>query len=146
MAKTPEKVYELLDKVWNAALPNAKMEREELQKMMTAEGYNEKLEAWDWWYYSEKLRKQKFDLDDELLKPYFELFSVRHGMFGVAFKLYGLIFKERFDIPKPHEDASTFEVSERGWDPSGRVDHGFFSTCKQGIRSLDEQLPRAIKD
>jgi len=110
MAKTPEKVYELMDKIWNAALPNAKMEKEELQKMMAAEGYKEKLEAWDWWYYSEKLRKEKYDLDDELLKPYFELFSVRQGMFDVAFKLFGLTFKERFDIPKPHEDASTFEV------------------------------------
>jgi peptidyl-dipeptidase Dcp len=110
MAKTPEKVYELLDKVWNAALPKAKMEKDELQKMMLADGYKEKLEAWDWWYYSEKLRKQKYDLDDELLKPYFELFSVRQGMFDVAFKLFGLTFKERFDIPKPHEDASTFEV------------------------------------
>ena len=60
--------------------------------------------------HSEKLRKQKYDLDDELLKPYFELYSVRKGLFDVAGKLFGLSFKERFDIPKPHEDASTFEV------------------------------------
>ena len=59
MAKTPEKVYELMDKVWNAALPKAKIEKEELQKMMTADGYKEKLEAWDWWYYSEKLQETK---------------------------------------------------------------------------------------
>ena len=110
MAKTPDKVYELMDKIWNAALPKAKMEREELQKMMAADGYTEKLEPWDWWYYTEKLRKQKYDLDDELLKPYFELYSVRKGLFDVANKLYGLTFKERFDIPKPHEDATVFEV------------------------------------
>ena len=110
MAKTPDKVYELMNKVWNVALPKAKEEREELQKMMAEDGTKEKLEAWDWWYYSEKLRKQKYDLDDELLKPYFELYSVRKGLFDVAGKLFGLSFKERFDIPKPHEDASTFEV------------------------------------
>jgi peptidyl-dipeptidase Dcp len=110
MAKTPEKVYELMNKVWNVALPKAIEERAELQKMMAEDGSKEKLEAWDWWYYSEKLRKQKYDLDDELLKPYFELYSVRKGLFDVAGKLYGLSFKERFDIPKPHEDASTFEV------------------------------------
>jgi peptidyl-dipeptidase Dcp len=110
MAKTPDKVYELMDKVWNAALPKAKTEKEELQKMMVADGHKEKLEAWDWWFYSEKLRKQKYDLDDELLKPYFELYNVRKGMLDVAGKLFGLTFKERFDIPKPHEDASTFEV------------------------------------
>ncbi len=110
MAKTPDKVYELMDKIWNAALPKAKMEREELQKMMAADGHTEKLEPWDWWYYTEKLRKQKYDLNDELLKPYFELYSVRKGLFDVANKLYGLTFKERFDIPKPHEDATVFEV------------------------------------
>jgi peptidyl-dipeptidase Dcp len=110
MAKTPEKVYELLYRVWNAALPEAIAERESLQKMMTSDGYTVALEAWDWWYYSEKFRKQKYDLDDELLKPYFDLFSVRKGMFDVAGKLYGITFKERFDIPKPHEDAVTFEV------------------------------------
>jgi len=110
MAKTPDKVIALLDKVWNAALPKAIAERDELQKMMKADGYNETLEAWDWWYYTEKLRKQKYDLDDELLKPYFELTHVRSGMFEVASRLYGLSFTERNDIPKPHADAEVFEV------------------------------------
>lgn len=110
MAKIPGRVYELMDKIWQAALPKAKMEKEELQKMMAADGKTEKLEPWDWWYYTEKLRKQKYDLDDALLKPYFELYNVRNGLFDVANKLYGLTFKERFDIPKPHEDATVFEV------------------------------------
>jgi peptidyl-dipeptidase Dcp len=110
MAKTPDKVIALLDKVWNAALPKAIAERDELQKMMKADGHNETLEAWDWWYYTEKLRKQKYDLDDELLKPYFELTHVRSGMFEVASRLYGLTFRERNDIPKPHADAEVFEV------------------------------------
>ena len=110
MAKTPENVYELLNKVWNAALPVAKTEAKTLQAMIDAEGNTFKLESWDWWYYTEKLRKEKYDLDDEQLKPYFELENVRKGMFEVVNKLYGLTFEERFDIPKPHPDAHTFEV------------------------------------
>jgi peptidyl-dipeptidase Dcp len=110
MAKTPENVYKLMNQVWDAALPVAKNEAETLQSMINAEGNNFKLKPWDWWYYTEKLRKQKYDLDDEQLKPYFELENVRKGMFEVAHNLYGLTFKERFDIPKPHPDAHTFEV------------------------------------
>jgi peptidyl-dipeptidase Dcp len=110
MAKTPDKVYELMDQVWNAALPIAKKEAVELQKMIDAQGNDFKLQPWDWWYYAEKLRKEKYALDDELLKPYFELENVRKGMFEVANRLYGLTFVERFDMPKPHEDARTFEV------------------------------------
>ena len=110
MAKTPENVYALMDQVWNAALPVAKEEAVELQKMIADEGDAFDLQPWDWWYYSEKLRKQKYDLDDEQLKPYFELSNVQNGMFDVANKLWGLTFKERFDLPKPHPDAHTYEV------------------------------------
>lgn len=110
MAKTPEKVYNLMNKIWNVALVKANEEKKELQEMMKMEGIESNLEAWDWWYYAEKLRKQKYALDDEILKPYFELYSVRKGMFDLANELFGLSFKERFDIPKPHEDASVFEV------------------------------------
>ena len=110
MAKTPENVYKLMDQVWQAALPIAKQEAIELQKMIDSEKGNFELQPWDWWYYTEKLRKQKFDLDDEQLKPYFELKNVRKGMFEVAFKLWGLTFKERADLPKPHPDALAFEV------------------------------------
>ena len=110
MAKNPENVYTLLNRVWDAALPIAKKEAVKLQEMIDEEGGNFKLEPWDWWYYAEKLKKRKYDFDDESLKPYFELESVRKGMFDVANKLYGLTFVERFDIPKPHEDAHTFEV------------------------------------
>ncbi|MEZ5083242.1 MAG: M3 family metallopeptidase [Bacteroidales bacterium] len=110
MAKTPDRVYALMDQVWNAALPMAKAEVVELQKMINDEGNNFKLEAWDWWYYAEKLRKEKYALDDELLKPYFELGNVQKGMLDVATQLFGLTFVERFDMPKPHADAHTFEV------------------------------------
>ena len=110
MAKNPGNVYKLMDQVWDAALPVAKEEAKELQRMIDEEGGKFKLEAWDWWYYSEKLRKEKYDLDDEQLKPYFELSNVQKGMFEVANKLWGLTFEERFDIPKPHPDAHTYEV------------------------------------
>ncbi|MBN2172607.1 MAG: M3 family metallopeptidase [Bacteroidales bacterium] len=114
MAKTSDRVYKLLDQIWEAALPVAKNEAVELQKIIDSEDGNFKLEPWDWWYYAEKQRKEKYDLDDELLKPYFELENVRKGMFEVATNLYGLSFEERFDVPKPHPDARTFEVFDTG--------------------------------
>ncbi|MCF6296218.1 MAG: M3 family metallopeptidase [Flavobacteriaceae bacterium] len=110
MAKTPEKVFEFTNKVWDAALPIAKAEAEELQKLIDSEGGNFKLEHYDWWYYSEKLRSQKFNLDEEMLRPYFELNQVRDGSFMIANKLFGLKFVERFDIPVYHPDVEVFEV------------------------------------
>jgi peptidyl-dipeptidase Dcp len=112
MAKNPVEVYKFLDKIWTAALPVAKKEAEELQAMIRAEGGDFKLEAWDWWYYAEKLRKQKFDLDEEALKPYFSLDNVLAGMFDVSTRLYGITFKERRDIQKYHPEVRTFEVLE----------------------------------
>jgi len=112
MAKVPENVYSLLDQLWKPALEMAKKEAKELQVMIDKEGGNFKLEPWDWWYYTEKLKKAKYDLDEEMLKPYFELNNVREGAFYVANKLYGLQFVERDDIPKYHEDVKVFEVKE----------------------------------
>lgn len=112
MAKVPENVYGLLDQLWKPALRMAKKEAKELQAMIDKEGKDFKLEAWDWWYYTEKLKKAKYDLDEEMLKPYFELNNVREGAFYVANKLYGLQFVERDDIPKYHEDVKVFEVKE----------------------------------
>ncbi|MFO7615156.1 MAG: M3 family metallopeptidase [Bacteroidales bacterium] len=112
MAKDPETVYDFLDKVWTAALPVAKKEAAELQAMIDAEGGNFKLEPWDWWYYAEKVRKQKYDLDEEALKPYFALENVRQGMFDVATKLWGIHFEERDDISTYHPEVRTYEVKE----------------------------------
>lgn len=110
MAKTPEKVFEFTNKVWDAALPIAKAEADELQKLIDSEGGNFKLEHYDWWYYSEKLRSQKYNLDEEMLRPYFELNQVRDGAFMVADKLFGLKFVERTDIPIYHPEVQVFEV------------------------------------
>ena len=112
MAKTPEKANELLVNLWNRALPMAKQEVAEMQKIIDAEGGNFKLASWDWSYYSEKVRKAKYDLDEEELKPYFELNNVRKGLFEVIGNLYHIKFIERKDLPTPHPDALAYEVQE----------------------------------
>ena len=112
MAKTPKTVYDFLATVWTPALAKAKEEATELQKLMDKEGKGEKLEAWDWWYYSEKLRKAKYNLDEETLKPYFKLENVRQGVFDLASKLYGLKFKKLSDMPIYNSDVEVFEVND----------------------------------
>lgn len=112
MAKTPAKVQELLNQLWTATVPVTKQEAAELQALMDKEGKNEKLESWDWRYYAEKLRKQKYDLDEEELRPYFSLDNVRQGIFTLCKKLYGLSFEPRTDIPVYHEEATAYEVKE----------------------------------
>ena len=110
MAKTPEAVYSFLQTVWTPAVAKAKVEAAELQKMMDAEKKGEKLEAWDWWYYTEKLRKEKFDLNEEELKPYFKLENVREGVFGLGGKLFGLKFEKITGMPVYNKDVETFKV------------------------------------
>ncbi len=112
MAKTPAKVQELLNQLWTATVPVTQQEAAELQALMDKEGKNEKLESWDWRYYAEKLRKQKYDLDEEELRPYFSLDNVRQGIFTLCKKLYGLSFEPRTDIPVYHEEATAYEVKE----------------------------------
>jgi peptidyl-dipeptidase Dcp len=112
MAKKPEEVLDFLKKLWDPAIMVAQNEANELQKFIAREDGTFKLEPWDWWYYSEKLRKEKYDLDDELLRPYFKLNNVLNGVFDVCNKLYGLKFTERFDIPKYQDDVRVFEVQE----------------------------------
>jgi len=112
MAKEPKSVYDLLNKIWDAALPVAKKEAEDLQAMIKKDGKDFDLEAWDWWYYSEKIRKEKYDLDEEELRPYFKLENVREGMFKLAENLYGITFTLLKDFPVYHKDAEAFEVKE----------------------------------
>ncbi len=119
MAKEPANVYEFIDKVWEKALPVAKNERAMMQSIIDREGGDFKLEASDWWYYAEKLRKEKYDLDDSALRPYFKLENVMQGAFTVANKLYGITFTEIADIPRPHADAVAFEVKESDGSHTG---------------------------
>ena len=112
MAEKPENVYKLLDQIWAPALKVAKQEVAGMQKLIEADGHDYKLATWDWWYYAEKLRKAKYDLDEEELRSYFKLENVIDGVFTVATKLWGLQFTERTEIPKYHEDVKVFEVKE----------------------------------
>ncbi|HPB14066.1 MAG TPA: M3 family metallopeptidase, partial [Bacteroidales bacterium] len=111
MAKTPERVLDFLVQVWEAALPVAKAEVAAQQQIINKEGGKFKLEPWDWWYYTEKIKKEKYNLDDELTRPYFQIENVIEGMFFVANRLYNLDFTKRTDIPKYHPDVLTFEVT-----------------------------------
>lgn len=110
MAKTPEKVFELLNKLWTPAIKMAKKEADEYQEMINEEGGKFKLEPWDWRYYAEKVRLKKYDLNEEQLRPYFKLENVRAGIFAVANKLYGITFKELKNLPVYHKDVVAYEV------------------------------------
>lgn len=112
MAKTTGAVDEFLSKLMAAATPVAMNELKEMQAMSDAEGNTFKLESWDWWYYAEKLRKAKYDLDENELKPYFSLENVRNGMFAVATKLYGISFQRVDNLPVYHKDVETYEVKD----------------------------------
>ncbi len=112
MAGNPATVNAFLDKLMKPAVEMATREASQLQAMINKTGSNFKLEPWDWWYYAEKLRKEKFDLDEEQLRPYFKLENVRDGVFAVANKLWGLKFIQRNDLPKYHPDVEVYEVQE----------------------------------
>ncbi len=112
MAKTPDKVYEFMRQLWEPALRVAKNEAAELQEMIKKDGGDFQLAPWDWWYYSEIIKKEKYELDEEKMRPYFKLENVRNGAFDVANKLYGITFHERKDIPIYHPDVQVFEVKE----------------------------------
>ena len=126
MAKTPENVLNLLNDLLERALPVAKRERDEMQKIIETEGGTFKLASHDWWYYAEKLRKAKYDLDDNELRPYFSLDNVRDGVFAVANKLYGITFTRIDNIPLPHPDAQAFEVKEADGSHVGVLYMDFF--------------------
>ncbi len=112
MAKTPETVLSFVGDLSRDAMPMARKEAEELQKMIYKSGENFKLQPWDWWYYAEMVRKEKYDLDENALRPYFKLENVRDGVFSFAGKLYGLQFIPRNDLPKYHPDVEVYEVTE----------------------------------
>jgi len=112
MAKTPGRVYDLLNRLWKPSLRRATQERDDMQKMIDAEGGKFKLAPWDWWYYAEKVKKAKYNFDDEALRPYFQLENVRKGAFEVAHRLFGITFEERFDIPRYNDEVRTFEVKD----------------------------------
>lgn len=128
MAKTPEKVFKLLEDLLSYSVPVAKKEAAEFQKLLDKDEKGAKLEAWDMYYYAEKVRQQKYDFDAEQTRPYFEIDNVRQGCFETLKKLYGISFTERKDISVYAEDVRVFEAkNEKGehvgilyWDPFTR--------------------------
>lgn len=128
MAKTPENVFKLLEDLLSYSVPVAKKEAAEFQKLLDKDEKGAKLEAWDMYYYAEKVRQQKYDFDAEQTRPYFEIDNVRQGCFETLTKLYGISFTERTDISVYAEDVRVFEAkNEKGehvgilyWDPFTR--------------------------
>lgn len=114
MAENSEAVYHLLQQLIDAYMPAARQELEEVQALARQqEGNDFKLMPWDWSYYSHKLKDRKYSIDDEMLRPYFELENVKKGVFGLATKLYGITFKKNADIPVYHKDVEAFEVFDK---------------------------------
>ena len=112
MAKTPERVWDLLNRLWVPAKAVAAREAADLEAAIAADGKSFELEPWDWFYYTEKLRKARYDLDESALRPYFELERVRNGAFYVANRLYGITFTELSNVPVYHPEVKAFEVKD----------------------------------
>jgi peptidyl-dipeptidase Dcp len=147
MAKTPKAVYDFLATVWTPAVARAKEEAAELQKLMDKEGKGEKLEAWDWWYYAEKMRKIKFNLDEEELRPYFKLENVRKGVFDLATKLWGLQFKKLDNMPVYHPDVEVFEVTNADGSLIGVLYTDYFPReSKRAGAWMENVTPQYKKD
>jgi peptidyl-dipeptidase Dcp len=133
MAKVPENVFNLMNSLWDKAIPVAKNEVSAMQKIINKEGGKFKLEPSDWWFYAEKLRKEKYNLDDNELRPYFKLENVRDGLFTVANKLFGITLTPLTALPLPHPDAQVFEVKDSDGSHLGVLYMDFFPRAsKQG--------------
>jgi len=111
MAQTPERVMEFLNDMWRPVIAKAKREASELQAMMNADLPGETLQPWDWWFYAERLREERYALNDEELRPYFKFENVLQGSFDVASKLFGIEFKQVYGFPVYHPDVTVFRVT-----------------------------------
>lgn len=111
MAHDAKTVDTFLESVWQPSLKAAKREAAELQKLLSQDLPGEKLQPWDWWYYTEKLRKAKYDLNEEELKPYFELSNVRKGAFQLAHNLFGINFEKLEGMPVYNPEVEVFKVT-----------------------------------
>ncbi len=145
MAKNHQTVDAFLASVWAPSLEAAKREAAELQALLEQDLPGEKLQPWDWWFYAEKLRKAKYDLDEEELKPYFELNNVRKGAFGVATKLYGLQFEKLENMPVYNPEVEVFKVTEADGSLVGILYTDYFPrTGKRPGAWMNNILPQYI--
>ncbi|MEO4004294.1 M3 family metallopeptidase [Flavobacterium sp. CAU 1735] len=131
MAKTPEKATELLTKLWKPALEKAKLETADIKKMMVADGISGDVQPYDWRYYAEKIRKERYNLDEQEVKPYFSIQNVQQGIFKVTENLYGLKFEELKDVPKYHEDVTVWKVMEKDGTQVGTLYMDFYSRASK---------------
>ena len=127
MAENPTRVYDFLNKVWAPALEVAKKERADLQTIMKKDGIDDELKGWDWRYYSAKVRKERFDFDEEVMRPYFEFTAVRQGVFMLAGELFGLTFTPMDNVTTWHPDQQVFEVKEADGTHVGIIYMDFFA-------------------
>lgn len=132
MAKDEKNVYDLLNQVWTPALAKAKEELADINAEIKKEGGDFEAAGWDWRYYFEKAKKAKFNVDENEMRPYFELGHVREGIFYVANKLYGITFNELKDIPKPDPDAFAFECKDKDGTLLGVLYMDFFTRPGKG--------------
>lgn len=113
MAQNPQNVYDFLYKVWEPSIARAQNEKADMQAIIDREGQSFELESWDWWYYAEKVRKEKYDLNEDELKPYLTIDNVREGIFKLTNNLFGLTYVKRTDVPVYHPEVEAFEVKDK---------------------------------
>ena len=145
MAKDHQTVDAFLESVWAPSLAAAKREAAALQELLSQDYPGEKLQPWDWWFYAEKLRKAKYALDEEEIKPYFELGNVRRGAFGVATKLYGLQFEPLQDMPVYNPEVEVFKVTDAAGELIGILYTDYFPRAgKRPGAWMNQILPQYI--
>ena len=145
MAKDHQTVDAFLQSVWAPSLAAAKREAADLQQLLEQDMPGEKLQPWDWWFYAEKLRKAKYALDEEEIKPYFELSNVRKGAFGVATKLYGLQFEPLENMPVYNPEVEVFKVTDADGSLIGILYTDYFPRAgKRPGAWMNQILPQYI--
>lgn len=132
MAKDPATVDQFLSDIFKPALNVAKKELSEMQAIADAEGKSVKIQPWDWWYYAEKLRKAKYDFDENQIKPYLSVENVREGMFMAANKLYGISFTRNTELPIYYPGVETYEVKEANGDFLGILYMDYYPRASKG--------------
>ena len=131
MAERPEAVYKLLNSIWEPALERAKGELADMEKLLHRDDANATFESWDWWYYAEKVRKQNYSLDEEMLRPYFSLDNVQNGIFTLANSLYGISFRP-VKVPLYNDEAMAYEVLDTDQSHLGVLYFDFFPRDTKG--------------
>ena len=154
MAENPAKVQSFLDELYNASHPAALRDYENIRKFARENGFKDEIERWDWAYFSEKLKKAKYDIDDEILKPFFSLDPVRKAVFDLASRLYGIKFIENNNIPIYHQEVKTYEIFDADgsflailyidYYPRPGKSGGAWMTCFREQRSEDSKEVRPL--